>query len=125
MAESLGAGFQRGKAGLSSVAEVLPRKQGAGVQFPQPAPDMSQEIWPHSLSARISGFQSEEPRAALGGATLSMISSRSAVRKVNPAGPGVVSKTKRRATYGVRFVSLPHSASHAANLVLRGQALAG
>jgi hypothetical protein len=66
--EGLGAGFQRGvmlfgsiehaplsrarsistdkrrsrsrcpAAGLSSVAEVLPRKQGAGVRFPQPAP---------------------------------------------------------------------------------------
>ena len=37
---------------------------------------------------------------------------QSVVRRVNPAGPGVVSKTKRRATYGVRFVSLPHNALH-------------
>jgi hypothetical protein len=36
---------------------------------------------------------------------------RSVVRKASPAGPGVVSKTKRRETYGVRFVSLPHSIS--------------
>jgi hypothetical protein len=65
-------------AGLSSMAEVLPRKQGTGVRFPQPAPELICATGavaaitvkrPHSLTARISGSQSEDPRAALGGAT--------------------------------------------------------
>jgi hypothetical protein len=31
-------------AGLSSMAEVLPRKQGTGVRFPQPAPPALQKL---------------------------------------------------------------------------------